>query len=325
MGKVKLAICMEDETYQNRLVKCLMNHYDGRYELHIFKNPQELLEACDCDYAGFLIEDMVLEKLEWSAQRRSHTFVLNESNKYQEVHALMEEVEGVLEYFPAVSSDISGRQSQIMGVYSFTLPHLQIPLAALLAGLYAEQGKTIVVDMQANSGFYPVNQTSEGRLGMEDVLAMAMSGEFGRSRVLSAIGRNKVWDYIYPVKNVRCLEEVNTKMMLDMMDFLIGDMGYQTIIFNISERVFCDTEWLKSCESIYLLYPKGDAGFWRERAYVDELERRGQSAMLRRVCRIEIPSNLNTDGGWENLVEHWRWNGFGDYVRKTIREAKSHG
>lgn len=325
MGKVKLAICMEDETYQNRLVKCLMNHYDGRYELHIFKNPQELLEACDCDYAGFLIEDMVLEKLEWSAQRRSHTFVLNESNKYQEVHVLMEEVEGVLECAPTVRSDIRESQFQIIGVYSFTLPHLQIPLAAMLAGIYAEQGKTIVVDMQANSGFCPVNQTSADKLGMEDVLAMAMSGEFGRSRVLSAIGRNKAWDYIYPVKNVKCLEEVNTKMIQNMTNFLNEDLGYQTIIFNISESIFCDAEWMRSCESVYLLYPKGDAGLWRERAYVDELERRGQSAMLCRICRIEIPSNLNTDGGWENLVEHWRWNGFCDYVRKTIREAKSHG
>ena len=42
MEKSKIAICIGDKKYQDRFVKCIMNHYANRYELHIFTDLEEL-------------------------------------------------------------------------------------------------------------------------------------------------------------------------------------------------------------------------------------------------------------------------------------------
>mgnify|MGYP002734847886 CR=1 FL=1 len=50
MNKTKIAICMKDLEYQMRFVNCIMNHYNHQYELHVFTNPEQLLEAKPKEY-----------------------------------------------------------------------------------------------------------------------------------------------------------------------------------------------------------------------------------------------------------------------------------
>lgn len=322
MGKVKLAICIGEEIYQTRLVKCLMNHYKDRYELHIFEEISELEALERKPYHGYVLGEAVAECAGLSEEQKKTALILQEENKYQEVYKLVEALEILLGEHDCKERGETG--NYVMGVYSFTLPHMQMPFSAMISSLCGEQSRVILLDFQANSG-WKIENTDAQNLGMEDVLAMSMTQTFHKSRFLSAIGRRPSWDYIFPVKSAKGLEEISAELVKRIISFLLQELEYETVILNMGDGILDIGEFMGICDNVYLLYPKGNSGSWREKSYVDELERRGKDDVFNRVHRIEVPSILSTDGEWESLVEKWKWNSAGDYLRKIVWEANSSG
>lgn len=320
MGKIKIAICIGDAQYQERFVKCLMNHYRERYELHIFEEVAELLAVERRQYAGYILGEEAYQSLGGQEADAANILVLNEENKYQEVYKLMEELELLLgDYLAAVSGGGSAKR-RVVGVYSLTHPHMQMPFAALVSGIYAEKGKTILLDFQADSGLRAIAKGGEAELGMEDVMAIAMAGNYSKSRLLSAIGHSRKWDYVYPVKNSRCLQEVSGEMVSNIIHLLSTELEYRTIIVNLGDSAAAICELAEELDACYFLYPKGDGGIWRERNYIEEMERRGKDDVLHRITRVEIPAVSGADADWEGIVEQWKWNNVGNVVRKLVWE-----
>lgn len=320
MGKIKVAICIGESEYQERFVKCLMNHYKERYELHIFEEPKELKELESRPYAGYILGEEVYETLEIWDEDMPNVLVLNEENKYREVYKLMEEFELLLGDYMAEISCVAGTKCRVVGVYSLAQPHTQMPFAAMLAGICAEQNKTILLDFQAYSGLAEAGKEDSKELGMEDVMAMSVTGSYNKSCLLSAIGRHRQWDYIYPVKNVRCLQEMNVEMMVSMISLFTKESEYQTIILNLGEGSATMHELADVLDTCYLLCPKGDSGGWREKSYIEEMERRGKDDFLHRITRIEVPAVFGADVEWDRVSEQWKWSAVGDVLRKLIRE-----
>lgn len=313
---------MEDEVYQKRFVKCMINHYKDRYELHIFESASEFIEETDKSYRGYILGESVAKKMELSEEQKRKMLVLSEKNKYQEVYKLVETLEILLDDEMKSSGAMT---TCIVGVSSFTVPYLQLPFSAILSGIYGEQGKSVLLDFQANSGLFAAVNNENWDLGMEDVLAMSVMGNYSKSRFLSAIGHYSSWDYVYPVKNSECLEELSGEIIGRIVLFLSKELEYQTIVINFGDGIMDVGEFMSICNHVYLLYPKGDTGNWREKSYVHEMERRGKDDIFHRIHRVEVPSILSADASWEGLVEQWKWNNTGDYLRKVIREAGSSG
>lgn len=325
MGKIKIAICIGDAQYQERFVKCLMNHYKERYELHIFEEAAELQAKERKQYAGYILGEEVCQAIELQEAEKANVLVLNEENKYQEVYKLIEALELLLGDYLAEVSGGGVAKRRVVGVYSLTQPHMQMPFAALVSGIYAEQGKTILLDFQADSGLGAVAEGGESELGMEDVMAISMAGNYSKSRLLSAIGRHRQWDYVYPVKNSRCLQEMRGEMVSNIIQLLGAELEYQTIVVNLGENAAAICELTEAFDACYFLYPKGDGGGWRERCYIEEMERRGKDDFLHRITRIEIPAVSGADADWEGVVEQWKWNNVGNIVRKIIWEETGCG
>ena len=57
MQKVKLAVCIGDDEYRSRLMRCLFGHYRDRFELHAFSDGGQLLEESDQKYDVLLCAD----------------------------------------------------------------------------------------------------------------------------------------------------------------------------------------------------------------------------------------------------------------------------
>ena len=322
MGKVKVAICIGDKIYQERFVKCLINHYKERYEFHIFGDYTELVLEPLESYGGYILGDVILEQIELLEEQMERTLLLKEDNKYQEVYKLMEQFEILLgDRVPEIVMERNAG-SRAIGVYSLTIPHLQMPFSAALAGVCADTGKTILIDLQINSGLRDMEEPLEFPQGLEDVVTMAMSGEYSKSRVLSAIGHYQTWDYIHPMKNSSCLGELNAALLESIQKYLSKELGYQTIILNLEDGMH---KFIELCEEIYLIYQKGEPGGWRERSYVKEMQEKGRDDVLHRIKRIEVATVFDTDGGWDMLVEQWKWNFMGDVLRKIVQEAKRSG
>ena len=319
MGKVRLGICIGDEIYQERFVKCLMNRYKERYELHIFETLQEIEERALFD--GYIMGTLITEGVVLSEEQMKRTLLLNEENMYQEVYKLIEQLERMLGDKSVKVQELNVRP-HIIGIYSMTLPHVQMPLSATLADICSEHGKIILLDVQANSGLEHIRKDMEQVLDLEDVIAMTITESYSKNRLLSTIGHYHSWDYVYPVKNSDSLRELRVEDMDDIVKLLAKELGYQVILLNVGEGCM---QFLEICDDIYWLYPKGETGAWRERSYVGEMQKKGKDDVLHRVQRLEISSVLSTDERWDHLAEQWKWSTMGDVLRKLVREVSIRG
>lgn len=325
MEKVKLAICIGDETYQQRFVKCLMNHYREQYELHIFDTLAELLNVNCKQYNGVILGECYEEVIEWDEESKEKTLILNEENKYQEVSKIMEAMEIRLGNKKPQWQRTKGFQKKVMGIYSLTLPHMQIPFSVVLTGILGEYKRTILIDLQANSGLHLLQEEAGLQLGMEDLIASVTSGSYTKGRLLSAVCHYQTWDYIYPVKNSTCLLEATGEAAEKVIELLARELEYETIVINFGDVIPEMDKVMGLCDTCFFLYSKGDIGKWREIQFLDEMERRGKEDVIHRIRRMEIPSVPGGDGGWKKVADQWKWGGVGDGVRKLIREENALG
>lgn len=318
--KIKLAICLEDGIYQERFVKCLMKHYTERYELHVFKTLPELLEEGVSQFGGFILENCDLLELGWEEERIQKALLLKEENKYQEVYRIMETLENLLSD-QGIHLSVERRiKPQMIGVCSLTLPALQLPFTMTLNEILGERRKTIFLDLQEFSGFF-----QDGELGLEDVMTMAATGNFVRGRVMSAIGHMQMWDYIFPLKNSRCLLEGSREMFQSLVEYLVSELGYEAIVINLGQ-IAMNLEGVSSiCDQLFELYPKGNIGNRREQRLFEELERKGEQNVLHRIQRIEIPAVSSADEDWRKLSEQWKWGSIGNMLRKIVWEEQALG
>ena len=318
--KIKLAICLDEDVYQERFVKCLMKHYAKEYEVHAFSSVEDLQEGNFANYDVYILSECDSDKHLWTEENNRRILWLKEENKYQEIYRIMELVESLLSD-RGIHSVTKGRNSlKVIGVCSLTFPALQMPYASMISDIFGEGRRVILLDLQQFSGFL-----HRGELGMEDVMSMAITQNFIRGRIQDCIGHMQNWDYIFPFQNSTCLFEGNGDTYQKVVEYLGQEMGYDTIIINLGEESMSLPGVKELCQQIFLLCPKGKGNNWREQAWRKELERKGEQDVLHRIQRMEIPSVSCTDMEWDRLIESWKWGSVGDLLRKVINEEKAIG
>lgn len=321
MARLKLAICVEDGTYRERFVKCLMNHYREKYEFYVFESYQAFLREDRGQYDAFVLEGSSFEELGWEESKKEQTILLCEENKYWEVYKIMEGLESLPKAGYHKTGAEQAERRKVIGIFSFTTPHLQIPFAATMGTILGETQKTILIDLQEYSGL-EISREEKEQLGLEDMMAIATSGNYTKGRLLAAIEHHPPWDYVCPVKNSGCLLEGNSRVIRAVVELLTKELGYETVMINFGTTLVGLDEMPELCDDFYLLCSKGEVGAWREQHFVNEMERRGKTNVLDRICRIEIPSVSGADGDWERIAGQWKWGSVGDSLRRLIRAAK---
>ena len=317
--KIKLAICLKAGIYQERFVQCVMKHYGKKYEFHVFLHFEELQSVDMQTFDGFLVEKGGEVPDFLAPEILSRTFLLGEEEKKLPVYELMDELEKQLSIHerPVIETV---HNPQIIGIVSLTVPFLQLPYALTLCDMLAEKKKVLFLDMQEFSGF-----EEEGELGLEDMMTMAIKENYVRGRIQSAIGRMRGWSYVFPMKNPRCLLEVNQKMMKSLLSYLAVEQGYEAIVVNLGQTLFLQDGIKELFERIYLLCPKGNLGHWREEVLWNEERRRGEQDVLHRIHRMEIPTISCTDEAYAKLSEQWFWGTVGDAIRRNMQQEVTDG
>ena len=339
MNKVKLAICMDDLEYQARFVNCLMNHYQYLYEVHVFTRMEELeleppskyavviSEECNTDALTKFVEagnKILLLCEEEKAEEASTTADIRTTCKYQEVYRIAE----LIQRMTAIESTtfFSGVENtkKRTGIYSLSKEKYQVPVAALMAEIYAENEKVLILDLQSYSGLAE-KETDSSHMGLEDLLSVATAGNFSKSRVLECVVSGEKWDYIYPVKNVECLAEGHVELYEKILDFMETELGYQRTIIIFGTAFSGQIDMMDHCNEFYLLCGREALGEWREAAYLDALERREKTQFLQKMKFIEVPEIASVSGSWDQLTEKWRWSTLGEGLRRLVREERENG
>lgn len=325
--KSKLAIYMVDKKYQERFVKCLMNHYKDRYEIHVFETQEEMMSLENGDYKAFLTEGMTESQLEVLKKDKASLFMFVEEgseadaneqfayvNKYQEVYKIVEQIDTQTKYGGMEKQE----NYELIGVSSFSREVFQLPFAAMSAMICAEREPVLLFDLQSHSGLGETTLEKEEYLGMEDIMTVVNTGEFAKSRLLGAIGHEQKWDYIYPVKNMEYLAEANADVYVEMIDLLVKEQGYKKIIINFGTIFPGYMELMNRCKQIYCLTQKGEPCNWRERDFYRELKCRKKESLWNRFSKVELLSGSFLESDWKRLAQHWMWTGIGDRMREEF-------
>ncbi len=70
---------------------------------------------------------------------------------------------------------------------------------------------------------------------------------------------------------------------------------------------------------------RGELGQWRQKEFVAEIEKRGVPELSGRLWEMEIPLMTGPVVSCERLVEQWKWNEFGDSIRRMMPEVMNCG
>ena len=325
MEKIKLGVCMKDEEYQTRFVKCILNHYKEVYEVHVLKDgvSEETFDAIivDTDVKDNRIPKDVAVVL--VLEENGHYRQIEESSpfcyteKYQEVYKIMAKLEK--EASKRMSKKKIGRRNidgQVMGVCSLDKANFQVPFMALLAETLGEKYRVLVMDLQPYSGFDSEISINEMGLGIEYMISLATTENYTQNRLIASIGHEQKWDYIYPAKNGLCLAELDTTTYQKLIEILQKEMGYDRIIVNFGTLFLANHLMIETCQTCYILSDKKEERSWREKSFIDELSRKGESLFLEKILWIKTPKEHPRENSWRSWMKTWLWSEFGDEVRE---------
>lgn len=326
MEKTKLTICIEDEEYKQRFVKCMMKHYKDLFEIHVINQMSELKTEADEKYGAVIIEDneyegkdlknQVILVLEEECRKQRIGEKIYYTEKYQEVYKIIEELQKAInENISVENKRIKKEKIQRIGVFSLTREKFQIPFTTLIAEILGENNHVLVVDLQAFSGLVTEIE-AESFLGMEDLISVAATENYTAHRLLASIGHEQKWDYIYPVKNTSCLTEVGLEIYQKMLDILEKEQPYTYEIINFGALFPGMMELMESCQQIHILTEKKGEPNYREHSFLEEMHRRGKEEFLQKIIWTEIFTETMRTGSWKQISKQWLWGSIGDLLRE---------
>ena len=331
MKRVRLGLCIGDQEYKSRFTSCLMNHYRDELELHIFSQEDAVYEAGERLDAILFADGMDVEQaMQWPIPR-IYLYDPEENvdryaqkgvvlvDKYQEVNKIVDEIlKQIGEEIRQVGGGATAKKRmQILAVYALAENEMQLPFAVTLASILSEKEKVLLLDLQENSGLSQLLEDSWSA-GVEELLVMAESGKYSRSRMVSCIGHLDRTDVAYPLGNTECLCEVKHLTYQKLFAILEREMEYTTIVLNLGSRFVGFFELLGSCRDIFLMKSRGGLGQWREKEFLAELKKRGEEQLSEHLREIQIPLVAAPTVSCERLVEQWKWNEFGDSIRRMM-------
>ena len=320
---------MKDLEYQSRFVNCFMDHYKQQYELHVFTNLDLLKKSIPQEYAVILTGEYSTEEMTSFVERGEILLDLRENDagdnrnsteKYQEVYKIVEQIERL-----AVSDDKRTAVSQggikykTTGVYSLSQESYQAPFVAMLAKIYGEEEKVLVLDLQSYSG---LREEYVSTMGIEDLLSVAITGKYSKGRLLESIQHAPGFDYVGPAQNHCCSAEGTKELFANIVDILARELGYQRFVINFGITFSGQIEMMESCEELYLLTANET---WRENAFFKDLNKLEKEELLGNIKRISIPHGVKSDCSVGGLTERWCWGQLGETVKHMIQKEYENG
>ena len=337
MKRIRLGICMMEPEYRERFCGCLMNHYKEQLELHIFTEVQALIQAEQVLdlllLSGF--EEWLFPPVEkpvmylcdsqeelWCREVEGVIFL----DKYQEVNQIVDQImQQIGDEIRCVKEDrVLKRSFRLFCVYALSETEYQLPFAVTLASVLGDRERILLVDLQENSGLRQLfGEVEESCL--EDLLVMAETDKWAQSRIISSIGHLDHVDYVYPVTNSECLCEMSVSTYRKLLEMLADQMGYDGIVINLGSRFAGFFSLLDSCQEFYFLKGRSGLGRWREKEFMEEFERHRGDGPDSSLREIELPKMTTSAISCERLVEQWKWNEFGDSIRRMLSKGATHG
>ncbi|MGN0426607.1 MAG: hypothetical protein ACI4F0_02295 [Agathobacter sp.] len=339
MQRIKLAICMKDAEYQSRFTNYLFGHYKEQFELHGYTSLLQFMENVEKGGEQILLIDEQVDRTElgWEGtivclteDTEGESFGAPKGmhlvKKYQDADRI---VEGILSsvgeaFCELESNGIPAGTQKTIAVYSLSETEYQLPFVLTMASILGESQKTLVLDLQENSGLQQLFDDGRNQ-GLEELMVMAEGGKYSKNRLFSCICHKENWDYIYPAKDTQCIGGLESKTYFKMLELIRKELHYDILLVNFGTRFLGFFQALERSQAVFLLKRQSILSEGREQELERELIQKGFSRIMDKLVRMEIPFGSSQVIPCERLAEEWKWNEFGDRIRRSILGVTQNG
>ncbi len=339
MQKMKLAICMEDAEYQARFTNYVFGHYKEQFELHGYQSMPQFAE-----YAGERGEQILLTDA-WeegkipgwgkpvlyltedaAGEQEEQDHQIRRIEKYQDAGKIVESILKSVDdrIYEVTGNHMPSLNQKTLAVYSLAETEYQLPFVLTLASILGESQRTLVLDLQENSGLQQMFGEGENQ-GLEELMVMAKGGKFSKNRLLSCICRREDWDYVYPAVDTECICSMESESYFKILELICSEMNYDVILVNLGTRFSGFFEVLKQSRAVFFLEGQSGLAKAREHEFERELDRNLWRDAAEKMIKMEIPFRPAQVIPCERLVDEWKWNEFGDRIRRLVPEVTQIG
>ena len=347
MSKRKVAIYDLDQTYRERFADYLMGHKAEEMEIAIFSQKDYFLDALDTEHYQLAVLGRGYDEVEKVVEgKKIPVLVLEEewpgsgkNRKYQEYAAEKtafpeEEVWHILKYQSTeeivrqmyLLTDVRRRKEQILmgtpkaeiiGIFSPVKHEMQMMFSLLYAENLSKERKTLYVNFMEYSGFSRLFGT-EKEYDLGDLVLQLRDGQLHQEECYRCIGEIENFSYLYPFQNPENLLEIGGEDIQRLLDAVIKNMGFESIVIDFGPQIKNFPEILELCTLVHCI---GKNGYYFEcqmEEFSDYLKRTMTESFFERFRIVDLPFQAKWIHGGGNLIEQLGWSEFGDFVREYM-------
>ena len=336
MARIKVAIFDADKNYRERFTDYLMEYKATEMELSIFTNISFFFETLDVDkFHLFVLGSGYEEVLPKVIEKRVPILILTESvqsyvresvgmmeeqvayaSKYQSMDGITRQMQMMTEIKWRCKEEQVNRAVEVIGVFSPVRHEMQMLFSLLYAKNEGRRNKVLYVNLLEFSGFSEIFGEAEYDIG--DMILQVREENVKREFLLASIYEAEGFSYIAPLANPESVKEVIGEDIRKVLEWIIKETDYQTIIFDVGTNVKGFLDVLSVCSKMYCLEKKGYLYEVQMRQFLTYLERVVEETILERIELVELPGQMKVVGGGISLLEQLDWGEFGDFVRRKM-------
>ncbi|MCI8416973.1 MAG: hypothetical protein HFI33_05635 [Lachnospiraceae bacterium] len=298
-----LAVCDSEETYVARLMEYLNEKQISPFYVRAFTS-REALEAFaqQEEIQVLLISDSMVSR-EAHCLSVGRQILLTEGHvpaglerepaiyKYQSAERIIREV---LHYYaeadhPFLQAALLQEEVRLYGVYSPIQRLGKTTFALALGAVCARKRRTLYLNLEAYSGFEErMPSAHEWNLG--DLLYFLKKGKQGFLYKLKSVTHSlDALDYIAPALSPTDLISVSEEEWELLLERLMGDAGYESLIVDFSDCIQGLFGLLEKCRHIYMPVLEDEISQAKLRQFEKVLEMKGHENLKEIIDKIELP------------------------------------
>ncbi len=239
--------------------------------------------------------------------------------KYQAADHIIREVMACYSAAPQQPAmALTGRPSQLIGVYSPVNRCLKTSFALTLGQILGKEGRVLYLNLEDCSGLRVI-MGQQGPGDFSDVLYYySQQGGLNWARLKSLVYTWDNLDYILPARYPEDLCQVSGEEMAGLLQSIAGEGIYEQIVVDLGQFGRKALPILLLCEGIYMPVRQD----WISAAKLQEFEEyvavSGHEELLGRIRKVKLPYH-SSFGGQKNYLDQLLWGELGDYVRQLLK------
>ena len=321
MKEVRLLIADLDSAYVQALINYLIAS-KVNFEVTGYTRVDLFLQG-EGEFQLALLGEEFIEQADKTAMKLSHIlFLTGDAQKGADGYEVIYKFQMMTDFVQQLKRNLKtplrregmnqGRRQRNICIYSPMHHELALPFALSMSRILAEQGQTLLVDMEEIS-LLPELMERTPKRDLGDYLYYLSSGGKGdTSDLTDFLGYYEGFYYLAPLEGISSVAEVDAK---DWM-MLYGQLAreeFQQIIWLMDAQVQGMPEILEQTSEILLLGKPGDYYIRSQKKFLNQLAKLGLDEKVHTMMLPMSAGNLTT-GGY-HMSQMLNGN-LGGYVRK---------